>query len=98
VVTLADGVRVYHTGDTALTMDMQLLRGRVDVMLVPIGDNYTMGIEDAARAVELVQPKVAIPMHYDTFPAIQADPDAFRRLAAPTTEVVVLKSGRSHSC
>jgi L-ascorbate metabolism protein UlaG (beta-lactamase superfamily) len=95
VVTL-DGKRVYHTGDTALTLEMQLLRDRVDVMLVPIGDNFTMGIEDAARAVEFVRPKFAVPMHYDTFDIITADPEAFRRAVGTTAKVIVLKPGQRH--
>jgi L-ascorbate metabolism protein UlaG (beta-lactamase superfamily) len=92
VVTLG-GTRIYHTGDTALTMDMQLLRGRVDVMLCPIGDNYTMGIEDAARAVEFVRPTTVIPMHYGTFPVIAADPGAFRAAVGGMAEVVILAPG-----
>jgi L-ascorbate metabolism protein UlaG (beta-lactamase superfamily) len=96
VVTL-EGRTVYHCGDTALTLEMQLLAGRVDVMLVPIGDNYTMGIEDAARAVAFVQPRVAIPMHYNTFDVIRADPEAFRRHVAGRAQVEVLAPGQSHS-
>ena len=96
VVTLG-GRTVYHCGDTGLTLEMQLLAGRVDVMLVPIGDNYTMGIEDAARAVELVQPRVAIPMHYNTFDVIKADPEAFRRQVGGRAQVVVLGPGQSHT-
>ncbi|MBI1722761.1 MAG: metal-dependent hydrolase, partial [Gemmatimonadetes bacterium] len=95
VVTMG-GKSVYHTGDTALTMDMQLLAGRVDVMLVPIGDNYTMGIEDAVRAVEFVKPKVVIPMHYGTFPVIAADPEEFRTAVGNRAEVVVLTPGQSY--
>jgi len=96
VVTMA-GRTVYHTGDTALTLEMQLLEGRVDVLLCPIGDNYTMGIEDAARAVEFVKPRTVIPMHYDTWDLIAADPEAFRRAVAGRAEVVVLKPGQSHT-
>jgi L-ascorbate metabolism protein UlaG (beta-lactamase superfamily) len=96
VVTLG-GRTVYHCGDTALTLEMQLLAGRVDVMLVPIGDNYTMGIEDAARAVAFVQPRVAIPMHYNTFEVIRADPEAFRRLVGSGAQVVILEPGQSHT-
>jgi L-ascorbate metabolism protein UlaG (beta-lactamase superfamily) len=55
LVTLKNGRRVYHAGDTALIADMQLLRGQVDVALLPIGDNFTMGPEDAARAVEIAR-------------------------------------------
>ncbi len=94
VITLG-GTRIYHCGDTALTMDMQLLEGMVDVMLVPIGDNYTMGIEDAARAVEFVKPKTVIPMHYGTFPVIEVDPEGFRRAVGSRAEVVILRPGGS---
>ena len=90
------GKTVYHTGDTALTMDMQLLEGRVDVMLVPIGDNFTMGIEDAARAVAFVKPRVAIPMHWGTFPVIEADPQAFKQAVGKQADVVVLQPGRTY--
>jgi L-ascorbate metabolism protein UlaG (beta-lactamase superfamily) len=95
VVTMG-GKSVYHTGDTALTMDMQLLRGRVTVMLVPIGDNFTMGIEDAVRAVEFVAPEVAIPMHWSTFDIIEADPHEFGRQVGDRARVVVLQPGESH--
>ena len=95
VVTVG-GKSVYHTGDTALTLEMQLLEGRVDVMLVPIGDNYTMGIEDAARAVSFVKPRVAIPMHWGTFPVIEADPEAFRRAVGSLARVEVLRPGQAY--
>ncbi|MGQ0562001.1 MAG: metal-dependent hydrolase [Gemmatimonadota bacterium] len=87
--------RVYHAGDTALTMDMQLLQGRVDVALLPIGDNFTMGPEDAARAVEMIRPRVVIPMHYNTFDVIRQDPADFKRRVGATAEVVILKPGES---
>ena len=51
----------------------------IDYMLLPIGDNFTMGITDAVKAAELVNPKVAIPMHYNTFPIISADPIQFKK-------------------
>jgi L-ascorbate metabolism protein UlaG (beta-lactamase superfamily) len=90
-----DGKRLYHAGDTALIMEMQLLRGRVDVALLPIGDNFTMGPEDAARAVEFIEPRVVIPMHYDTWPPIAQDPAAFRERVGAAAEVVVLQPGGS---
>ena len=72
------GKIIYHAGDTALTMDMALLEDEhVDVALLPIGDFYTMGPSDALRAVKLIKPKLTIPMHYGTFPAIAQDPAAF---------------------
>jgi L-ascorbate metabolism protein UlaG (beta-lactamase superfamily) len=99
-----DGKRLYFAGDTALLMDMQLLRGRVDVALLPIGDNYTMGPEDAARAVSFIEPRVVIPMHYNTWELIAQDPHAFAdrvdRLDAGTTgvkaKVHVLEPGESY--
>ncbi|MCK7523069.1 MAG: MBL fold metallo-hydrolase [Ignavibacteriales bacterium] len=51
----------------------------IDYLLLPIGDNFTMGITDAVKAAELVNPKVAIPMHYNTFPLINADPNEFKK-------------------
>lgn len=97
VVLTLGGKTVYHTGDTALTLEMQLLQGVPDVMLVPIGDNYTMGVEDAARAVTFVQPRVVIPMHYNTWDVIAADPEGFRRLVGDAAEVVILAPGESYT-
>jgi L-ascorbate metabolism protein UlaG (beta-lactamase superfamily) len=78
VITMG-GKKVYHTGDTGLFLDMKLIGelNQPDVMCVPIGDNFTMGIDDAVKAVEFVKPKLAIPMHYNTFPIIPADPNDF---------------------
>ena len=75
-----DGKSLYHTGDTGLFYDMKLIGEMtpLDYMLLPIGDNFTMGITDAVKAVELAAPEVAIPMHYNTFPVIEADPDEFK--------------------
>lgn len=97
VVATLGGRTVYHCGDTALTMEMQLLEGRVDLMLVPIGDNYTMGIEDAVRAVEFVKPKVVIPMHYNTWDVIRADPKVFQRDVGKRAEVVILAPGETYT-
>jgi len=88
-----DGCRLYHAGDTALTLDMKLLEGLVDVALLPIGDNFTMGPEDAARAVEFIKPKVVIPIHYDTWPVIAQDPDAFRTRVGGHALVEALQPG-----
>jgi L-ascorbate metabolism protein UlaG (beta-lactamase superfamily) len=91
-----NGKRLYNAGDTALLMDMQLLQGRVDVAMLPIGDNFTMGPEDAARAVEFIGPRVVIPMHYDTWPPIAQDAEAFRARVGGGAEVVVLKPGEAY--
>lgn len=92
-----DGTRLYHAGDTALIMDMQLLRGQVDVALLPIGDNFTMGPEDAARAVEFIAPGVVIPIHYDTWDLIAQDPERFRSLVGDRARVEVLAPGGSYT-
>lgn len=76
-----DGIKIYHAGDTGLTMEMQLLQSeKIDYALLPIGSNYTMDWPDALRAVEMIQPKTLIPMHYNTFEAIKVD---FDQLAIP---------------
>lgn len=81
VILSIDGINLYHTGDTGLFYDMKLIgeMTALDYMLLPIGDNFTMGITDAVKAVELANPKFAIPMHYNTFPVIAADPLEFKK-------------------
>ena len=93
LINLANGKRVYHAGDTALITDMKLLRGKVDVALLPIGDNYTMGPDDAVLAVDMIQPRVVIPIHYDTWPPIAQDADAFVALVGERARVEALKPG-----
>jgi L-ascorbate metabolism protein UlaG (beta-lactamase superfamily) len=80
IILSIEGKNIYHTGDTGLFYDMKLIgeMDKIDYMLLPIGDNYTMGIKDALKAVELVKPTVAIPMHYNTYPVIAADPQDFK--------------------
>ena len=90
-----DDKKIYHAGDTALFSDMALY-GPVDCALLPIGDNFTMGIEDAAKAARLIQAKVAIPMHYNTWEIIAQDPEEFKKaLADSGTEVKILNPGES---
>jgi L-ascorbate metabolism protein UlaG (beta-lactamase superfamily) len=82
IVLTLDGKRIYHAGDTGVFLDMQLiaeLNGPLDVALLPIGDNFTMGIDDAVKATELLGAGVNIPMHYDTFELIKADAAEFAR-------------------
>ncbi len=90
------GCRLYHAGDTALLTDMGLLKGRVDVALLPIGDNFTMGPEDAVRAVEFIAPKVVIPIHYNTFELIAQDPHSFREAVGGRANVVILGPGERY--
>lgn len=95
-----DGVKVYHAGDTGIFGDMKLI-GEVfspDIMLVPVGDRYTMSPQIAAKAVELVSPRIAIPMHFATFPVLVSSAADFKRLVEERgkTEVVVLEPGESY--
>lgn len=78
----AEGKTIYHAGDTALFGDMKLIGERhpIDLAFLPIGDNFTMGIEDAAYAVELLNPQAVVPIHYNTFPPIKQDPNDFKEL------------------
>lgn len=96
VILTIDGTTLYHTGDTGLFYDMKLI-GEItplDYMLLPIGDNFTMGISDALKAVELANPEFAIPMHYNTFPVIQADPNEFKtKVEAMGKKSIVLEYG-----
>ena len=79
ILLTIDDKTIYHTGDTGLFSDMQLIgrHEKINAMLVCIGDNFTMGIDDAAEAVALVKPELAIPMHYKTFDMIDVDPEEF---------------------
>jgi L-ascorbate metabolism protein UlaG (beta-lactamase superfamily) len=95
------GKRVYHLGDTALFSDLQLVRrrGDIDVALMCIGGHYTMDRHDAVVAAEFVGAKQIIPCHYDTFPPVETDAQAFKSEveAAGTAEVIVLAPGETHS-
>ncbi|MDX6722279.1 MAG: hypothetical protein QOD73_683 [Solirubrobacteraceae bacterium] len=95
------GRRVYHLGDTALFSDLQLVkrRGAIDVALMCIGGHYTMDRHDAVAAAELVGARQIIPCHYDTFPPIETDAQAFRSdvESAGAGEVFVLAPGETHS-
>jgi L-ascorbate metabolism protein UlaG (beta-lactamase superfamily) len=92
---------IYHLGDTALFSDLQLIARRgdpVDLALVPIGGHYTMDRYDAVTAVEFVNPAEVIPCHYNTFPPIQTDAQAFKQDVenAGFSQVVVLEPGDTH--
>lgn len=91
-----DGIKVYHAGDTGLTMDMQLLAHEpIDLALLPIGGNFTMDIEDALRATAFIRPRYVMPMHYDTFDLIKADPNLFVQALSEDVEGIVLKIGET---
>lgn len=101
VVVRGKDLSVYHAGDTGLFSEMELI-GELyspDIAMLPIGGHFTMGVREAVKAVELIKPKIAIPMHYNTFPLIQADPFEFKKLVESRTssKVVVLKPGETLS-
>lgn len=87
-----DELTIYHAGDTGLFGDMRLIgeRSAIDIAMLPIGDNYTMGPEDALEAVLMLKPKLVIPMHYNTWPLIAQDPEAFQRAVETATPTKVL--------
>ena len=93
----AGGKSVYHAGDTALFGDMALIgRGGLDLALLPIGDFYTMGPTDALAALDLLRPRLAVPMHYNTNEKIRQDPHAFATRAATAGHTVrVLSAGQT---
>ena len=101
IVLHIDGKRIYHTGDTGVFLDMQLiseLNGPFDVCMLPIGDNFTMGVDDAVKACELIRAKVHVPMHYNTFPVVNADAAEFvRRVEAKGQKAAVFDPGNAIS-
>lgn len=100
LLTTKDGKKIYLAQDTGLFGDMQLIGDEgIDLAVVPIGDNYTMGPDDALRAVKLVRPKTVIPIHYNTFDLIAQDANAWAERVRKETdsEVVVLDPGQSYS-
>jgi L-ascorbate metabolism protein UlaG (beta-lactamase superfamily) len=100
LLTTNDGKKIYMAQDTGLFGDMKLIGEEgLDLALVPIGDNYTMGPDDALRAVKLLEPKVVIPIHYNTFPLLEQDENAWaERVQKETkTKAVVLIPGESYS-
>ena len=100
VVLTMGGKKVYHAGDTGLFLDMQLIaemNGPLDAALLPIGDNFTMGIDDAVKATEFLDARVTIPMHYDTFDPIKADPAEFAgKVESRGGRVLVVQPGGSY--
>ena len=96
-----DGSDVYFAGDTALTNDMKLIgeAGGVNLAVLPIGDNFTMGPDDAVLAAQFVQAKQVIPAHYNTFPPIKQDAQAFAEKLRHAAEIdcTVLAPGESYT-
>ena len=102
VITLEDGTRLYHAGDTAVNADMALI-GEIyqpEIALLPIGDHFTMGPREAAVAARMLKSKVIVPAHYGTFPLLTGTPEALRdelKKQHVTAEVVALRPGEALS-
>ena len=94
-----DGKTIYHAGDTGLFGDMELIgrMNKIDLAMIPIGDNFTMGPEDALEAVKMLKPGHVIPMHYNTWPLIKQDPLNFKSEVESKTgsKVLVMAPGES---
>ena len=98
-VVEVDDKKIYHAGDTMLFKDMELISkivGGIDVALLPIGGRFVMDVDQALMALDLLKPKYAIPMHYNTWNIIRADPYYFKDKAKDKgVEVVILEPGKS---
>lgn len=89
-----DGKKAYHAGDTGLTVEMGLLKDEmIEVAMIPIGGNFTMDAWDAAKAADMIMPNHVIPMHYNTFDRISADPRVFAGLVGERVNVVIMNPG-----
>ncbi|MCL4261037.1 MAG: metal-dependent hydrolase [Anaerolineales bacterium] len=100
LITTNDGKKLYFAQDTALFSDMKLIgEAGLDLAVLPIGDNFTMGPDDALQAVKFLQPKAVIPIHYNTWELIAQDADAWaqRVMKETAAKAVVLKPGESYS-
>ncbi|MBY0222355.1 metal-dependent hydrolase [Sporosarcina aquimarina] len=92
LLTIEDKI-IYHAGDTALFSDMKLYaEDPIDIAFLPIGDNFTMGPRDAAKAVEILKPKLTVPVHFNTFPPIEQNPEGFKSLVT-SHEVKIMAAG-----
>ncbi len=100
LLTNPEGKKIYIAGDTGLFGDMRLIGEEgIDLAVIPIGDNYTMGPDDALRAVKLLQPKHVIPIHFNTWDLIAQNPTAWAQRVEKETkaEVHVLKPGETYT-
>lgn len=99
LIRLTDGRKIYHAADTGLFLDMQLIGEEgIDLGILPIGDNYTMGPDDSLRAIRLIQPKRVIPTHFGTWDVIAQDARkwAARVKSETSAEPIVLKPGETY--
>ena len=94
VIAFSNGVKIYHAGDTAVFGDMKIIHELYgpEIVMLPIGDRFTMSPREAAYACSLLQPKSVIPMHFGTFPQLTGKPGDLKKLM-PGVEVVEMKPG-----
>ena len=94
VVEFSNGVKIYHAGDTNVFGDMAIIRDLYapEIVMLPIGDHYTMGPREAAYACNLLKPKTVIPMHFGTFPVLTGTPGELQKIV-PGVEVLEMKPG-----
>jgi L-ascorbate metabolism protein UlaG (beta-lactamase superfamily) len=92
-----DGKKVYHAGDTGLTMEMQLIGEmyQPDIGFLPIDGRFNMTPRLAAKAVELLKIPKIVPIHYDTFPLVNSSPEEFKRLVGDKSKVIIIKPGET---
>jgi L-ascorbate metabolism protein UlaG (beta-lactamase superfamily) len=98
VIEFSNGVKIYHAGDTNVFGDMQIIRELYapEIVMIPIGDHFTMGPREAAYACKLLRPGAVIPMHFGTFPVLTGTPSELQKLA-PDVEVVAMQPGMTIS-
>ena len=98
VMSIADGPVLYHAGDTTVFGDMKLIRElyHPEVAMLPIGGHYTMGPKEAALAVQFLEPKTVLPLHFGTFPPLTGTPEELAALVGKGVEVVCWKPGESY--
>ena len=92
-----EGKTIYHAGDTGLSAEMEVV-GRMNpiaLALIPIGDNFTMGPDDAVESVRMLKPKTVVPMHFNTWDIIAQDPEVFRKHASAITQVEIVEPGKT---
>ncbi|RDW16346.1 metal-dependent hydrolase [Oceanobacillus arenosus] len=96
ILLTIDGKTIYHVGDTALFTDLKMYgeMNEIDIAFIPIGDNFTMGADDALVAADWLNAKIVVPIHYNTFPVIEQDPDTFASQVR-TGEGLAMKIGDS---
>lgn len=92
VLSFDDDLVIYHMGDTNIFADLKLYRKlyQPDIAFVPMGDHFTMGPGEAALSVDMVQPDIALPIHYGTFPVLTGNPDDFKKLVEEQTDTTVI--------